>query len=76
MAEIKAYTDDHRLDFGSHKGEALANIPASWFLWFWKETHEGKKIRDPRLKLYIQENMELLQKEAKKDQNLRKFLNK
>lgn len=30
--------DTDLMPFGKHKGEKMANVPASWLVWFWDET--------------------------------------
>ena len=32
-------TDESIINFGMHKGKKLANVPASWLLWFYHNTN-------------------------------------
>lgn len=65
MAKLK---DDTLLWFGVHKGEALVNIPASWFLWLkdqeWFKTSVNPKHKE--LMDYITDNMAAFAIESKK----------
>lgn len=50
-----ALTDDSIMPFGKYKGTKLANVPASYLLYFY---HEEKVYGD--LKKYIEDNMDVL----------------
>jgi uncharacterized protein (DUF3820 family) len=52
--------DTDQMPFGKHKGKALANVPGDYFLWLYK----GDLSKYPKLKAYIEDNMEILKKEA------------
>lgn len=54
-------TDTTLMPFGKHKGVALANVPAQYLLWLYKE---GKCFGE--LRKYIESNMAVLQMELKK----------
>ncbi len=56
------YTDKTLMPFGEHKGIALANVPARYLLWCLRELPN----LSPPLKAYIEENKDLLEKEAKR----------
>lgn len=67
---MKALTDKDPMPFGKHKGTPLANVPAKYLLWLWKEVFNsmiaspGDYYRYP-LSKYIQENLHVLQAEIK-----------
>ena len=61
MANQEDYTDETIMDFGMHKGAKLANVPASYFLYLYNNNKCFGK-----LKQYILENLEVLQKEIAK----------
>lgn len=62
--------DEDLMTFGKHKGEKMANVPASWLVWFYDEN-----IKKPAFKVgvaglnvlkYIQDTgLDYLRKEAK-----------
>jgi uncharacterized protein (DUF3820 family) len=54
-------TDNSIMPFGKHQGEKLANVPAKYLLWLYKE---NKCYGE--LKKYIEENMEVLKTEVEK----------
>ncbi len=54
------YTDTTEMQFGIHKGKKLANIPADYLLWLYR----NGKTNQP-LKLYIEENKGFLEMEEK-----------
>lgn len=58
---MKKLTDEDVITFGKFKGKKLANVPAHYLLWV-NENMKGL----PDLKIYIRDNMEVLQKEANK----------
>lgn len=55
------FTDETIMPFGTHKGKTLANIPDSYFIWFYNTYNRGelygnyKKLYD-----YIVENKDSL----------------
>lgn len=53
--------DTDKMPFGQHKGTAMINVPGSYLIWLYDN---GKCYGD--LKKYIEDNMEVLKKEAKK----------
>jgi uncharacterized protein (DUF3820 family) len=63
-------TDSCLMPFGKHSGTAMANVPASYLLWFWNQNkddfEDGKfMVRDKyRVMTYIKDNLEDLRKEA------------
>ena len=54
-------TDQDLMPFGKHKGEKMANVPADYLLFL----HRGGRIFGG-IKQYINDNLELLEKEAEK----------
>lgn len=60
--------DNSLMPFGKHKGKALVNIPAHYFIWLYNDgcTHPG-------VKKYIIDNLDALQKEANKTKPYRKW---
>ncbi|MFK2681118.1 putative quorum-sensing-regulated virulence factor [Bacteroides fragilis] len=63
-----ALTDESPMPFGKHKGEKMANVPASYLLWIYDEW----TLPSPRfgfvhkeVKEYIEENLDVLKKEVK-----------
>lgn len=59
-------TDTSPMPFGKHKGELMANVPASYLLWLheqpWPRTNEWTALAVRR---YIRDNLEAIQQEAK-----------
>lgn len=53
-------TDESIMPWGKFKGQKLANIPASYFMWL----YENKKANGEVLK-YINDNLECLRTEVK-----------
>lgn len=58
--EKEIFTDESLMPFGQFKGAKLANVPADHLLWLYRNERAG------RLKDYILDNFELLEKEAAK----------
>lgn len=58
-------TDTSPMPFGKHKGELMANVPASYLIWLYNQgapkPFEGVKLAVRR---YTEENMDVLTKEA------------
>ena len=57
----ETYTDESLMPFGMHKDKPLVDVPASYLIWL----YENNKCNQP-LKLYIEENMDVLQIEVKR----------
>ncbi|HUR65498.1 MAG TPA: DUF3820 family protein [Chitinophagaceae bacterium] len=55
------FTDSSIMPFGKYKGRTLANVPAYYLLWL-----NNKGCDHPGVNRYIQENLELLNKEVSK----------
>lgn len=58
---VPELTDKSLMPFGKHKGEKLANVPASYLLW----AFDNLQLND-NLKKYIRENKEALEQEKKR----------
>lgn len=58
---MQKFTDKTLMPFGQYKGEALANVPASYLLWI----YDNVTLSEP-LKEYIKDNLTALKQEAKK----------
>ena len=54
--------DSSTMPFGKHKGEKLANVPASYLLWLL-----GSGCSHAGLKKYIEDNKADLEEEAEND---------
>ncbi len=52
------FTDTTIINFGKHKGQKLANVPANYLLWL----YDNNKC-DGSLRAYIRENLDILRKE-------------
>ncbi|WP_231464708.1 putative quorum-sensing-regulated virulence factor [Pedobacter sp. Leaf132] len=65
--ETEIFTDLTPMPFGKYKGQALVNVPASHLLWLYRNERAG------RLKKYILENFEVLEKQASKDNKSSKY---
>lgn len=53
--------DTDKMPFGMHKGKAMIEVPASYLLWIYDN---GKCFGE--VKAYIEDNLDVLKKEAKK----------
>lgn len=53
--------DTDKMPFGVHKGKAMVEVPASYLLWLYGEGKVNAEV-----KKYIEGNMDVLKKEAKK----------
>lgn len=60
MNQIKEYTDETLLSFGKHKNKPLGKVPAEWLMW----ARDNIPTLDPKLKAYINANMQGLQQEV------------
>jgi uncharacterized protein (DUF3820 family) len=60
-------TDKDLMPFGKHKGTAMANVPAYYLLWIFKE-HYNNSCTDSSTELckYIHENLDVLKSEVKR----------
>jgi len=58
--------DSDILDWGKeHKGKALANVPASYLIWMYEKA-KGVPLK---YRLYIKDNLDVLEKEVRNGQN-------
>ena len=62
-------TDESLMPFGKYKGEKMVNVPASYLMWIYDEwtlpnPRFGFAYKD--VKVYIEENLDVLQEEIKK----------
>jgi hypothetical protein len=53
-------TDESLMPYGTHKGTAMANVPAAYLIWM----YDNNKLIPP-LKRYVKDNMEVLRQELK-----------
>lgn len=54
-------TDESPMPFGKFQGDKMANVPASYLLWIFKENKCADLVAQ-----YIEDNMDVLKQEAKK----------
>ena len=58
--------DTDILDWGKqHKGKALANVPSAYLIWMYEQA-KGVPVE---YRLYIKDNLDVLQKEVRLGQN-------
>lgn len=57
-----ALNDDSLMPYGVHKGEKMANVPATYLMWLYNENKCNKDVRD-----YIDDNLDVLEKEVKRN---------
>ena len=60
---MEKLNDSSVMMFGKHKGEKLANVPASYLLWLF-----DKGVDDP-MRTYIKDNLEVLRIEKWREEN-------
>ena len=61
------YTDLSLMPFGNFKHKALVEVPAWYLLQIYEENKFKKSEKQQALKVYIEANIEVLQKEKKED---------
>ena len=54
--------DNSLMPYGKYKGKKMANIPASYLLWMYRNDKLFKA-----LEVYVEENMDALEKEEKEE---------
>ena len=54
--------DTSLMPFGIHKGKTMANVPAEYLLWFWREG-----VGFPEVRQYIRENMDVIKMEFERE---------
>ena len=59
------YNDDTLMPFGVHQGKRLEDVPA-WYLLY---IYDKKPNLDKRMREYIEDNMDVLQKEVNENRN-------
>ena len=59
---MKKITDNSLMPYGKYKGKKMANIPASYLLWMYRNDKLFKA-----LEVYVEENMDVLEKEEKEE---------
>lgn len=59
------YNDNTPMPFGEYKGRKLANVPANRLIWY----YNNYENLDPKLKQYIEDNMNMLTAGAIFDKN-------
>jgi len=53
-------TDNDEMPWGKHQGISMANVPADYLLWLYKENKCSDNVRE-----YIKENLDVLKEETK-----------
>lgn len=67
-------TDDSVMTFGTHKGKTMEEIPPSWLFWFHNQVEDkikkGQGINqiEQDIHEYVNDNMQVLQKQLKESQ--------
>ncbi len=64
--ENERWTDNTIMPFGKHRNSRLAEVPASYLLWCYKQKDMMKER--PGLRAYIEEGMTWLESEAREEQ--------
>lgn len=64
--ETKAFTDDTKMPFGKHQGKRMEEVPADYLIWLYDEYKDT--LREG-LRLYIEDNLDVLKKEIKEKSN-------
>lgn len=59
---MEKITDNSLMPYGKYKGKKMANIPASYLLWIYRNDKLFKA-----LEVYVEENMDALEKEEKEE---------
>lgn len=59
---MEKITDSSLMPYGKYKGKKMANIPASYLLWMYRNDKLFKA-----LEVYVEENMDALEKEEKEE---------
>jgi uncharacterized protein (DUF3820 family) len=57
---VKELTDQSPITFGKFRGRALVDVPAIYLLYI----YDNDMVYDPAVKKYIENNIEVLKKEA------------
>lgn len=59
-------TDESPMPFGKHWGTKMANVPASYLLWFRENTQRNQGPMGRAVLKYIEENLEVIKSQLKK----------
>lgn len=73
MDAIEKYDDKTPMPFGAHRGIALANVKASYLIWLWDSSEQGKRLSDAKLARYISENIQALRLEIESEKQKRYY---
>lgn len=65
---MQELTDNSSMPFGAHKGKAMANVPASYLLFLWKQVFRERPDPSSNVSMYINRNLDDLEQEAKKNE--------
>ena len=57
-------TDQDKMPFGAHKGKLIADVPASYLLWFYDQSW---RMEFQELLMYVEKWKDSLAQEAKRD---------
>ena len=57
-----ALADESPMPFGKHKGEKMANVPASYLIWLYDNRKCSSDVKE-----YIEDNLDILQIEIKRN---------
>lgn len=66
------YTNQTLMPFGKYYGEKLAKVPSTYLLWLYREC----SIKNEMLKIYIEENLDVLKAKEKDILEKRKIDNR
>lgn len=58
-------SDTDLMPFGMHKGEMMEDVPASWLMWLRDNGSETVRNMYAEVFNYIEENMDVIQKELR-----------
>jgi uncharacterized protein (DUF3820 family) len=70
---MDSYTDDTPIFFGKHKGTKLCNVPASYLLWLYDTSEQGKRMFDQKLAVYIKDNLQGIKIENAAEKQRKKY---
>lgn len=55
-------TDESLMPWGQYEGEKMANVPAKYLLWLYENDKCDKAVKD-----YIEDNLDVLKEELKRE---------
>lgn len=73
---MKLLTDNDMMPFGKHKGQRMANVPASYLLWLYERWRNGDAPKSDevfRVKVYVDSNLEVLRMEVKRTERMGQY---